>query len=225
MAWDRKEITAYLVDVDTGDYLDFQYNPNDIVDEKSTAYAAIKIPGMSHPRYQYVAGEPRKIGFKLVFFKGWQRKRLEVLDRDEFRCRWCGDATSTLHVHHVEYEAGKEPWDYVNELLITLCEHCHESESRDGARGDYERALLSALRKGLFPADEVFDIAEMFHDSQIEDFTPNNRRWRRRLLMALGWVLRDRELQECLIGCLIEKPGSEDEVKRLTEALLTRYRG
>ena len=48
MAWDRKEITAYLVDVDTGDYLDFQYNPNDIVDEKSTAYAAIKIPGMSH---------------------------------------------------------------------------------------------------------------------------------------------------------------------------------
>ena len=33
MAWDQKEITAYLVDVDTGDYLDFQYNPNDIVDE------------------------------------------------------------------------------------------------------------------------------------------------------------------------------------------------
>ena len=29
MAWDQKEITAYLVDVDTGDYLDFQYNPND----------------------------------------------------------------------------------------------------------------------------------------------------------------------------------------------------
>ena len=31
MAWDQKEISAYLVDVDTGDYLDFQYNPNDIV--------------------------------------------------------------------------------------------------------------------------------------------------------------------------------------------------
>lgn len=68
MAWDRKEITAYLVDVDTGDYLDFQYNPNDIVDEKSTAYAAIKIPGMSHPRYQYVAGEPRKNGFNWGYF-------------------------------------------------------------------------------------------------------------------------------------------------------------
>lgn len=27
MAWDQKEITAYLVDVETGDYLHFQYNP------------------------------------------------------------------------------------------------------------------------------------------------------------------------------------------------------
>ncbi len=79
MAWDRKEITAYLVDVDTGDYLDFQYNPNDIVDEKSTAYAAIKIPGMSHPRDQYVAGEPRKIGFKLVFFKGSVKESVDWL--------------------------------------------------------------------------------------------------------------------------------------------------
>ena len=34
-------ITAYLVDVDTGERLEFQYNPNEIADEKSTAYAAI----------------------------------------------------------------------------------------------------------------------------------------------------------------------------------------
>ena len=79
MAWDQKEITAYLVDVDTGDYLDFQYNPNDIVDDKSTAYAAIKIPGMSHPRYQYVAGEPRKISFKLLFFKGPVKESVDWL--------------------------------------------------------------------------------------------------------------------------------------------------
>jgi hypothetical protein len=70
MSWEDKETTGYLVDADTGDRLAFQYNPDDIVDEKSTAYAMIKIPGMSHPRYQYVAGEARKITFKLVFFKG-----------------------------------------------------------------------------------------------------------------------------------------------------------
>jgi hypothetical protein len=63
-------ITAYLVDVDTGERMEFQYNPNEITDEKGTAYAAIKVPGMSHPRYQFVAGEARKITFKVEFFKG-----------------------------------------------------------------------------------------------------------------------------------------------------------
>lgn len=51
MAWDQQPIKGYLVDADTGERLEFQYNPNSISDEKSTDYATIKIPGMSHPRY------------------------------------------------------------------------------------------------------------------------------------------------------------------------------
>ena len=38
-------ITAYLVDVDTGERMEFQYNPNEITDEKSTAYAAQVVAG------------------------------------------------------------------------------------------------------------------------------------------------------------------------------------
>mgnify|MGYP001156676434 CR=1 FL=1 len=72
-------ITAYLVDVDTGERLEFQYNPNDITDEKSTAYAAVKVPGMSHPRYQFVAGEARKIAFKVEFFKGQVKENVRWL--------------------------------------------------------------------------------------------------------------------------------------------------
>jgi hypothetical protein len=68
MAWDQQPIKGYLVDADTGERLEFQYNPNSISDEKSTDYATIKIPGMSHPRYQYVAGEPRRIAFKVELF-------------------------------------------------------------------------------------------------------------------------------------------------------------
>ena len=79
MAWQRRPITAHLVDVETGQRLEFQYNPNDIVDEKSTAYAAIKIPGLSHPRYQYVAGEPRKIIFQMRFFKGPVKESVDWL--------------------------------------------------------------------------------------------------------------------------------------------------
>jgi len=77
MAWDRQPIKGYLVDADTGERLEFQYNPNNISDEKSTSYAAIKIPGMSHPRYQYVAGEPRRIVFKIEFFKGPVKQKVD----------------------------------------------------------------------------------------------------------------------------------------------------
>lgn len=70
---------AYLVDVDTGERLEFQYNPNEIVDEKSTAYASIKVPGMSHPRYQFVAGEARRISFKIELFRGPVKERVKWL--------------------------------------------------------------------------------------------------------------------------------------------------
>lgn len=55
----------------------------------------------------------------------WQRKRLEILNRDEFTCLSCGDKQRTLHVHHGCYLRGRDPWDYPSELLFTLCESCH----------------------------------------------------------------------------------------------------
>ena len=79
MNWDQKNITAFLVDIETGETLDFQYNPSEITDEKSTTYASIKIPGMSHPRYQYISGEPRRISFKIQLFKGPVRENVAWL--------------------------------------------------------------------------------------------------------------------------------------------------
>lgn len=70
MRRDVEKTTGYLVDVVTRERLEFQYNPDEITDEKSTDFATIKVPGMSHPRYQFVAGEARKISFKLALFKG-----------------------------------------------------------------------------------------------------------------------------------------------------------
>ena len=55
----------------------------------------------------------------------WQKKRLEILSRDKFTCKKCGDKDTTLHVHHLEYSKGKEPWEYPNKSLITLCGDCH----------------------------------------------------------------------------------------------------
>jgi len=66
----KQPVTAYLVDVVTRERLAFQYNPNDIVDSKATTYATLVVPGMSHPRYQYVAGDARKISFTASFYTG-----------------------------------------------------------------------------------------------------------------------------------------------------------
>lgn len=79
MRADLKKTTGYLVDVVTRESLEFQYNPDDITDEKSTDFATIKVPGMSHPRYQFVAGEARKISFKLSLFKGPVKRKVAWL--------------------------------------------------------------------------------------------------------------------------------------------------
>lgn len=59
----------------------------------------------------------------------WQKKRLEILERDKFTCLSCGSITETLHVHHTAYDRDREPWEY-SQSLITLCEQCHEERKR-----------------------------------------------------------------------------------------------
>jgi 5-methylcytosine-specific restriction endonuclease McrA len=60
----------------------------------------------------------------------WQKKRLEVLQRDNFACQHCEDKETSLHIHHTYYEFGKDIWDYEKESLITLCETCHYEHTR-----------------------------------------------------------------------------------------------
>lgn len=55
----------------------------------------------------------------------WQKKRLEILQRDSFSCQNCGETTKTLHVHHRVYN-GCDPWSINNECLLSLCEDCHK---------------------------------------------------------------------------------------------------
>lgn len=57
----------------------------------------------------------------------WQKRRLEILSRDNFTCQLCTDATTELQVHHKKYNG--EPHESPSEDLITLCKHCHEIET------------------------------------------------------------------------------------------------
>lgn len=66
----------------------------------------------------------------LLFDKRWIEKRAEIILRDNNRCVIC-NSDENLEVHHRQYhfikglKRFKAPWDYENQLMITLCSKCH----------------------------------------------------------------------------------------------------
>jgi glutaredoxin len=62
----------------------------------------------------------------------WQRKRLETLNTAGWKCTSCGRTKRTLHVHHLRYVPGRDPWDYADSDLEVICELCHQE--RHGLR-------------------------------------------------------------------------------------------
>lgn len=63
----------------------------------------------------------------------WQRKRLEVMQSADFKCKDCNSETKSLNIHHRFYFKGRDPWEYDLAELVCLCEDCHR---------DREAALL-----------------------------------------------------------------------------------
>jgi hypothetical protein len=99
----------------------------------------------------------------------WQKKRLEILNRDEFTCQYCSSNENTLHVHHKYYIPEANPWEYNNNALITLCEYCHEQEHTEASvRERYFINLLYDL--GMSPMDLLIPQVNWF-----ENFTELNK--------------------------------------------------
>jgi hypothetical protein len=72
----------------------------------------------------------------------WQKKRLEIFQRDGFACRDCGKSDRQLQVHHSNYCRNSKPWDYPSESLRTLCEKCHKEITQ---RMERLKALLGGM--------------------------------------------------------------------------------
>jgi len=82
----------------------------------------------------------RSTYFEMLKDPRWQRRKTEILQRDNFTCQGCKSTDKTLHVHHQFYLSGnREPWDYEDAHLITLCEDCHEKATNS----------MALLRSGL----------------------------------------------------------------------------
>lgn len=115
----------------------------------------------------------------------WQRKRLEILSRDGWKCRHCGETTKTLAVHHKWYIHGREPWEYPDGVLVTLCEDCHDQEYH--LRKDAEEKLLEVCRIINLWADDVDDFAcDLINVETRESFN------------LVCWAMRDARAQAAL---------------------------
>lgn len=89
----------------------------------------------------------------------WQKKRLEILGRDEFCCQLCFDSKSTLHVHHRFYRAGLDPWEYEANALVTLCEYCHEEET---ATAHFTKELIENIRLCGYSNGDIKTLSNAF---------------------------------------------------------------
>lgn len=72
----------------------------------------------------------------------WQRRRLEIFQRDNWACIYCGNKEEELQIHHVIYLPNKDPWEYEDDHLVTACRSCHASES---LLWDEDKSLIAML--------------------------------------------------------------------------------
>ena len=117
---------------------------------------------MARPRFR---PGPKKTYGEQLKDPQWQRRRLEILSRDGFACRLCGCESVMLHVHHRWYGDGA-PWDVAGEALLTLCETCHEEETREWPKR--EAALVEALERTLTSSETLGMLADAFRSSTVD---------------------------------------------------------
>ena len=107
---------------------------------------------MPRPTYSELLQDPR-----------WADKRAAIFARDDHRCRICGSRT-LLQVHHDIYRRGRDPGDYPDAELRTLCDPCHgAAESQKDrlaealmlARPGMHDVLIGYLRADLVYDDEA----------------------------------------------------------------------
>lgn len=59
----------------------------------------------------------------------WINRRNDILMKDGFKCVRCGKDYlngGVFNIHHLIYYKDREPWQYDDKELITLCENCHK---------------------------------------------------------------------------------------------------
>lgn len=111
----------------------------------------------------------------------WQKKRLEIFERDKFTCQLCLDTETQLHVHHKYYDKTFKTmaWEYPEHAYQTLCGDCHAAITKhiEEYGNDNDFATLKIKKPGykkLFVYTKGmlrFNISEDFGDMTFSEST------------------------------------------------------
>lgn len=127
---------------------------------------------------------------KLCDFR-WHDKRRKILDRDGYMCQNCSITNTELHIHHCYYESGKEPWEYDNQSLVTLCRNCHEYETE--YLYSMKKNLTDSLSKKGVTANTFEQLAFAFECAAL--WPRDKSAW-----AALSWAIRTPEIIKSIVS-------------------------
>lgn len=100
----------------------------------------------------------------------WQKKRLEILERDKWTCQHCGSTDKPLHVHHwyyLSFQADRKPWEYPGLALVTLCVDCHKAEDNRGEELNRFESVVGYVvgcLGGLENAERIAELMIIFRE-------------------------------------------------------------
>lgn len=186
-----------------------------------------------------MAGSKNNYG-ELLRDPRWQKKRLEVMHRDDFTCVACGRKDKTLNVNHLKYSGA--PWDVDVAFLETLCEDCHRARTMlDKQSNNETRSIptISMLAKyGSYAACQVLDgewVTSSTTCAPVQYQAPDSSQARRRQkfrkltgvqtlyveAVLLAYVLRDRTGQAArlMLAEVGDLPWSHPAGQRLLQEL------
>lgn len=134
---------------------------------------------------------------KLYDHPQWQKKRLEILSRDGFKCVACGEDEKTLNVHHKSYIWNNKPWEYEHDNFITYCDKCHKAEHKRllEEKEDTKEVIIEKeiIEKPWEPSDFKYNNVSVVIDKSTIEFIGNlyfNPTLRNNILICYFELLR-----------------------------------
>ncbi len=114
------------------------------------------------------------------------------MQRDKFMCQICGDEESMLTVHHKVYEKNREPWEYEDNYLVTVCDSCHKNQHSE--ESTYTPLLIKQIKVAGFFADDIRELATGFNMCSFSKYN------HKEIMQAISFLIGNKELLESLVN-------------------------